>query len=104
MKSFAFPGIAAVAAVSCCLGLPLLIGATGLVAVAAWGAVIVVGAQAVYMQAGDGDIALAPYTTDGVGLLDGHVRHCVRDSLTGGPDGDEKVDELVAAVARFAGR
>jgi DNA-binding FrmR family transcriptional regulator len=40
----------------------------------------------------------------GVGLLDGHVRHCVRNSLTGGPDGDEKVDELVAAVARFAGR
>jgi DNA-binding FrmR family transcriptional regulator len=40
----------------------------------------------------------------GVGLLDGHVRHCVRNSLIGGPDGDEKVDELVAAVARFAGR
>jgi DNA-binding FrmR family transcriptional regulator len=40
----------------------------------------------------------------GVGLLDGHVRHCVRNSLTDGPDGDEKVDELVAAVARFAGR
>jgi DNA-binding FrmR family transcriptional regulator len=40
----------------------------------------------------------------GVGLLDGHVRHCVRNSLTGGSDGDEKVDELVAAVARFAGR
>jgi DNA-binding FrmR family transcriptional regulator len=40
----------------------------------------------------------------GVGLLDGHVRHCVRSSLTGGTDGDEKVDELVAAVARFAGR
>ena len=40
----------------------------------------------------------------GVGLLDGHVRHCVRNSLTTGPDGDEKVDELVAAVARFAGR
>jgi len=27
-------------------------------------AIIVVGAQAVYMQTGDGDIALAPYTTD----------------------------------------
>jgi DNA-binding FrmR family transcriptional regulator len=40
----------------------------------------------------------------GVGLLDGHVRHCARNSLTGGPDEDEKVDELVAAVARFAGR
>lgn len=39
----------------------------------------------------------------GLGLLDDHVRHCVRDSLTAG-GGDDKVDELVAAVARFAGR
>lgn len=39
----------------------------------------------------------------GLGLLDGHVRHCVRDSLADG-GGDEKVDELVAAVARFAGK
>jgi DNA-binding FrmR family transcriptional regulator len=39
----------------------------------------------------------------GLGLLDGHVRHCVRDSLAEG-GGDEKVDELVAAVSRFAGR
>lgn len=39
----------------------------------------------------------------GMGLLDDHVRHCVRESIeTGG--GDEKVDELLAAVARFAGR
>lgn len=38
-----------------------------------------------------------------LGLLDDHVRHCVRDSIrkTGG---DEKVDELVAAVARMVGR
>jgi DNA-binding FrmR family transcriptional regulator len=48
--------------------------------------------------------ATAALRAVGVGLLDGHVRHCVRNSLTGGPDGDEKVDELVAAVARFAGR
>ncbi len=39
----------------------------------------------------------------GVGLLDDHVRHCVRESLEQG-GGDEKVEELVAAVARFVGR
>ena len=39
----------------------------------------------------------------GVGLLDGHVRHCVRESLEHG-EGDEKVEELVSAVARFVGR
>ena len=39
----------------------------------------------------------------GLGLLDGHVRHCVRHSLEQG-DGDEKIEELVAAVARFAGK
>lgn len=40
----------------------------------------------------------------GLLLLDDHVRHCVRDSLEGGRGADQKVDELVAAVARFAGR
>jgi CsoR family transcriptional regulator, copper-sensing transcriptional repressor len=39
----------------------------------------------------------------GVGLLDGHVRHCVTESIERG-DGDEKVEELMAAVSRFAGR
>jgi CsoR family transcriptional regulator, copper-sensing transcriptional repressor len=39
----------------------------------------------------------------GMGLLDDHVRHCVRESLEHG-EGDEKVEELMAAVARFAGR
>ncbi len=39
----------------------------------------------------------------GVGLLDGHVRHCVTESIERG-DGEEKVEELMAAVARFAGR
>jgi CsoR family transcriptional regulator, copper-sensing transcriptional repressor len=39
----------------------------------------------------------------GVGLLDDHVRHCVRESLESG-EGDEKVEELVSAVARFVGR
>lgn len=39
----------------------------------------------------------------GMGLLDDHVRHCVRESLEHG-EGDEKVEELMAAVARFAGK
>lgn len=39
----------------------------------------------------------------GLGLLDDHVRHCVRESLVQG-EGDDKVEELVTAVARFAGR
>ena len=39
----------------------------------------------------------------GMGLLDDHVRHCVADSIEAG-NGDEKVEELMAAVARFAGR
>jgi CsoR family transcriptional regulator, copper-sensing transcriptional repressor len=39
----------------------------------------------------------------GIGLLDDHVRHCVKDSIEEGK-GDEKVEELVAAVARFAGK
>jgi DNA-binding FrmR family transcriptional regulator len=37
----------------------------------------------------------------GMGLLDDHVRHCVRDSIEAG-GGDDKVEELMAAVARFA--
>jgi len=39
----------------------------------------------------------------GVGLLDDHVRHCVRESLEKG-EGEQKVEELVSAVARFVGR
>jgi CsoR family transcriptional regulator, copper-sensing transcriptional repressor len=39
----------------------------------------------------------------GIGLLDGHVRHCVRASIEQG-EGDAKIEELVATVARFAGR
>ena len=38
-----------------------------------------------------------------MGLLDDHVRHCVRESIAGG-GGDDKVEELVAAVARMAGK
>ena len=37
----------------------------------------------------------------GMGLLDDHVRHCVTDSIERG-SGDEKIEELMAAVARFA--
>jgi DNA-binding FrmR family transcriptional regulator len=49
--------------------------------------------------------AVAALRAVGLGLLDGHVRTCVRDSLeTHGPEADLKVDELVAAVARFSGR
>ena len=34
-----------------------------------------------------------------IGLLDDHVRHCVRESIESG-GGDEKVEEMVSAVAR----
>lgn len=36
----------------------------------------------------------------GMGLLDDHVRHCVAESIEQGT-GDEKIEELMAAVARF---
>jgi CsoR family transcriptional regulator, copper-sensing transcriptional repressor len=39
-----------------------------------------------------------------VNVLDGHVRHCVADAVAG-PDtdaSDAKLDELMAAVRRFA--
>jgi DNA-binding FrmR family transcriptional regulator len=39
----------------------------------------------------------------GMGLLDEHVRHCVKDSIDQG-NSDEKVEELLVAVARFSGR
>ena len=39
----------------------------------------------------------------GMGLLDDHVRHCVRESMESG-DGEAKMEELLAAVARFAGK
>jgi DNA-binding FrmR family transcriptional regulator len=37
----------------------------------------------------------------GMGLLDDHVRHCVAESIEQGT-GDEKIEELMAAVARFS--
>ena len=39
----------------------------------------------------------------GMGLLDDHVRHCVRDSLEHG-EGDQKIEELMLAVGRLAAR
>jgi len=39
----------------------------------------------------------------GMGLLDEHVRHCVTESIEQG-NGEQKVEELLAAVARFTGR
>jgi len=39
----------------------------------------------------------------GMGLLDDHVRHCVTESIERG-DGEAKVEELMAAVARFASK
>ena len=36
-------------------------------------------------------------------LLEDHVRHCVRDGIRRG-SGDEKVEELMAAVVRLAGK
>ena len=38
----------------------------------------------------------------GMGLLDDHVRHCVRESIEQG-SGDQKIEELMAAVGRVAG-
>ncbi len=38
-----------------------------------------------------------------VNVLDAHVRGCVADAVSGGDgEADEKLDELMAAVRRFA--
>jgi DNA-binding FrmR family transcriptional regulator len=37
-----------------------------------------------------------------LGLLEDHVRHCVRDAIaSGGPEADEKIKEASAAIARL---
>ncbi len=37
-----------------------------------------------------------------VGMLDDHVRHCVRDAIEQGPEAaDEKVDEALDVIARL---
>lgn len=47
--------------------------------------------------------ATAALKAVGMGLLNDHVRSCVRESLEHG-NGDEKVEELIGAVGRFVGR
>jgi CsoR family transcriptional regulator, copper-sensing transcriptional repressor len=50
-------------------------------------------------------IAAVEKALDGVALklLADHTNHCVRDAVAGGgTDADEKVDELLSAVERFA--
>jgi DNA-binding FrmR family transcriptional regulator len=50
-------------------------------------------------------IAAVTRALDGAGLklLEDHTAHCVRDAMErGGPEADEKVGELMAAVERFA--
>ena len=47
--------------------------------------------------------AMAALRAVGMGLLDSHVRHCVRESIEQGT-GDQKIEELMAAVGRLAGR
>ena len=50
-------------------------------------------------------IAAVERALDGVALklLSDHTNHCVRDAITtGGAEADDKVDELMAAVERFA--
>jgi len=47
--------------------------------------------------------ATAALRAVGFGLLDDHVRHCVRESIEHGT-GDDKVEQLMAAVGRFAGK
>ena len=39
----------------------------------------------------------------GMGVLDDHVRHCVRESIERG-DADVKIEELMSAVGRLAAR
>jgi DNA-binding FrmR family transcriptional regulator len=39
----------------------------------------------------------------GMGLLEDHVRHCVKESIEQG-NGDEKIEELMAAVVRLSGK
>ncbi len=50
-------------------------------------------------------IAAVSRALEGVSLklLTDHTNHCVRDAVeAGGADADDKVDELLAAVERFA--
>ncbi|MEC8998726.1 MAG: metal-sensitive transcriptional regulator [Actinomycetota bacterium] len=38
----------------------------------------------------------------GIGLLDDHIRHCVRDAVhQDGDEGDERIEEVVTAIRRL---
>ena len=38
----------------------------------------------------------------GVGLLDDHIRHCVREAVQeGGNEGEERIEEVVLAIQRL---
>ncbi len=38
----------------------------------------------------------------GIGLLDDHIRNCVRDAVRqGGDEGDERIEEVVLAIQRL---
>ena len=38
----------------------------------------------------------------GIGLLDDHIRHCVRDAVhQDGDEGDERIEEVVTALRRL---
>lgn len=38
----------------------------------------------------------------GIGLLDEHIRHCVRDAVhQDGDEGDERIEEVVTAIRRL---
>lgn len=47
--------------------------------------------------------AVSALRSVGMGLLHDHVRHCLRASIET-RDADEKIEELLAAVARFSGK
>jgi DNA-binding FrmR family transcriptional regulator len=47
--------------------------------------------------------ATAALTAVGMGILDAHVRHCVRQSIERG-QGDAEIEQLMTTVARFVGR
>lgn len=52
-------------------------------------------------------IASASSALHGVAMsmLDDHVRHCVRDAITQGPEfADEKIDEALQVIARMTKR
>lgn len=37
----------------------------------------------------------------GLSLLDSHTHHCVKDAISNGSDGDEKIDELMDVIKKF---